>query len=126
MPDRRRDDRIAINQECSLYPQGLGEICCTIRDISEVGIAFELAYDEPLYEAIKMGTTITFSYLDEFTYMNENKVYIITRECQVVRKVKSDKTVVVGCTLTADEELKKYITCRKVSSFVEALKHHRK
>lgn len=119
--DRRRDDRVRIRRECTIYLDGRDEIQCIVRDISEVGIAFEIDYDEQLYESIVEGVKIAFTYLDKFRYLADDKSYIITKECKVARKTKTDKTMIIGCNLVTDASLKEYITCRKVAAFVNKM-----
>lgn len=119
--DRRRDDRVNVQQECTIYVDGRDEIQCIVKDISEVGIAFEIDYDEQLYESIAEGMKISFTYLDKFRYLADDKSYIITKQCEVARKTKTDKTMIIGCNLVTDAYLKEYITCRKVAAFVNKM-----
>ena len=121
LADRRRDDRIHIHIECSLYPEGLGEVPATVKDVSEVGIAFELDFEESLYNKIKRGMYISFSYMDEFTYMREKKEYILNYDCTVARKCRQGEKFLIGCVVPADATFKEYVTCRKVAKFLETL-----
>lgn len=119
--DRRRDDRVCVERDCVIYIQGFDEICCVVKDISEVGIAFEMEYDEQLYESIVKGMKVSFSYSDKFRYISEDRSYTIIGKCHVTRKAKNDKTMIVGCDLVADNYINEYITCRKVAVFVSRM-----
>lgn len=119
--DRRRDDRVCVQCDCTIYVQGFDETCCIVKDISEVGIAFEMNYDEQLYESITKGMKISFSYLDTFCYIDEDRSYAIIGKCHVTRKTKNDKTMIVGCDLVVDNYIRKYVTCRKVAVFISEM-----
>ena len=120
MTERRIDDRVKINKECNIYLKKAGEIACLVKDISEVGIAFEIpSTDETLINEIKKAKKIKFSYLDEFTYLSSTEFCVVTGIAHYVRVVEHKDNIVVGCTIEHDSKIKKYVSRKKVSTFME-------
>lgn len=120
--DRRRDDRTTLNIDCNIYLKEVGEIDCKVIDISEVGIAFEIEYNDRLYKKLNKGMKIKFLYLDEYLYANNEYFNIITSECILTRIAKKNNKMIVGCDLLIDNNIKKYIAQRKVVNFIEKMK----
>lgn len=125
MVDRRQDDRVQVGKECNLYIKDIGEITVTVKDISEIGIAFIMPYDETLHEKLKNIRELHFSYLDEFIFLGTEQSSIITASCNVVRVVKEDNSLLLGCTLASDKDIRQYVTRKKVSKFMELVKKQR-
>lgn len=121
MRDRRQDDRVQIGKECMLYIKGKDEIPCIVKDISEVGIAFEMEYSETLYKQLKEIKEIKFSYLDEFIFIGTEQTTIITAVCNIVRVVKKKEKILIGCKLNANSEIRHYVTQMKVAAFMQTL-----
>lgn len=121
MRDRRMDDRVQLDKECLLYLKEIGELACVVKDISEVGIAFEVDYTDSLYKQLKEIKEIRFSYLDEFIFLGTEQSVIINANCDVVRVVKKKEKILIGCKLNANSEIRHYVTQMKVAAFMQTL-----
>lgn len=125
MRDRRQDDRVQIGKECMLYIKGKDEIPCIVKDISEVGIAFEMEYSETLYKQLKEIKEIKFSYLDEFIFIGTEQTTIITAVCNIVRVVKKKEKLLIGCKMNSNSNIKHYVVQKKVNAFMESINSHK-
>ena len=105
--DRRMDDRVRIEQECNVYIEGT-EINCTLKDISEIGVAFELPFQKDTYNKLQSIT-------------GEDKLTIINDSCTVARIVKKGDKIILGCRLNPNNQIKKYVKEKKVSVFLEQI-----
>lgn len=123
--DRRMDDRVRIEQECNIYMEGT-ELNCTLRDISEIGVAFEIPFHNDTYSKLQSITDLEFSYLDEFTYLGEDKLTIINDSCTIARIVKKGDKIILGCRLNPNNQVKKYVKEKKVSVFLEQINKNRR
>ena len=121
MTDRRRDDRVQIGLECMLYIEGLDEMEATVKDISEIGIAFEINFNEVLYDDLKNKKKLQFAYLDEFEFLQTHIEVVLQATCEIVRVSEESGKIVIGCTLNADKDIRHYVTQRKVKKFVDSM-----
>lgn len=122
MRDRRLDDRVNLeNLDCVLYVTGFNEIAAKVKDISEVGIAFEIAYDEKIFQIMQNIKKLSFSFLDTYVFLDTEIEQILQGICEIARVVKKKDTIIVGCKLNADSELKHYITQKKVINFMDLI-----
>ena len=126
MRDRRKDDRVQIGKEGILYIQEMDELLCIVKDISEVGIAFEVNYTDNLYNQLKEIKEIKFSYLDEFLFLGTPQSVIINAKCDVVRIVKKKETILIGCKMNSNNEIRHYVTQKKVTEFMKSIERFKK
>lgn len=121
MTDRRRDDRVQLGLECSLYIEGLDEMEAVVKDISEIGIAFEIEFNETIYEKLRDKKKLQFAYLDDFMIINTHTEVILQAMCEIVRVSREDEKIVLGCKMNADKNIRTYVTQRKVKKFIDQL-----
>lgn len=122
MADRRRDDRVQIGLECLLYVEGLDEIEAVVKDISEIGIAFEIPFSNELDKLLESKKEMQFAYLDDFIFLDSHIEIILQAACKVVRVSKDGEKLIVGCELKADEDIRHYVTQRKVKKFIDNIR----
>lgn len=121
MTERRRDDRVQIGLECMLYVDSLGEVEAIVKDISEIGIAFEINFNEEMFNNLQKCKELKCAYVDEFEFLQTHIEVVLQATCEIVRVSEESGKIVIGCTLNADKDIRHYVTQRKVKKFVDSM-----
>ena len=118
--DRREFSRVSISKEALFY-SGSNEIDVLLYDMSEVGVAFIVDSDK--VKDLQKGSTITFSFYDNYEFINIPKEKVIIKHAIVVRideSLLSVKQKIVGCKiLKSDTEINKYLDEKRVDDFIK-------
>ncbi len=92
-----------------------GEISCTVRDICEKGVCFEIPANEKLVGKLRTGDSIHFQFIDSFQYGKENETDILSNEC-LIRYVKDFGNFIrIGCYVS-EKSFTQYAIRREVVS----------
>ena len=118
MPDRRSDDRVQIGLNCVLYIDQTTEMNAVVKDISEIGVAFEIPFSDVVYEMMQNKRDITFAFLDDFMFFDASVSAVCQAKATIVRITKSEDVILIGCKLNPSKQIRSYVEKKKVNKFL--------
>lgn len=121
MLHRRLYERVKTNATSVIMCKNTGDINCKLVNISENGAAFVV---DSIGDNIHVGDAIKFEGFEEYQYLSDTKTGFLGGECEVVRL--DTKNNLIGCKILRATQLTlDFITDRKVSDYINSMRHMR-
>ena len=90
------------------------EVVCSVKNISEHGICFELPVTEENKSRFRKGDTIEFQFVDSFMFGSQLETDMILDKCIVRHITEKEGQLVIGCYLD-DKKYEHYVVHKELS-----------
>ncbi|MCR4618448.1 MAG: PilZ domain-containing protein [Lachnospiraceae bacterium] len=91
------------------------EIPCTIKNISETGICFEMPMEEKYLESVQKGDAVHFQFIDTYQYGRNIQTDVLSNDCTIRHIRVNGNCITVGGYVT-EEDYRKYAVRREIMS----------